>query len=139
IVPVEPFPGDPAVAEFLESLGDAARELGCADCLAPVASASTPARRAALINRLRETKTKTVVICPEDHVAIRLLDAACAGGLSCPGHIGILSVMGTHLASEAGLSCVRYDFRAIGRAALQALDDGRSHVFPPQFLSGSST
>ena len=141
IVPVEPFEGDPAVAEFNAALDTAAGELDCRNRLAPLASASTAKERSALIERLRRGNKRAVLLCPEDHVAGLLAEAARAAGLRCPEKIGVLAVMGTDLAVKAGLSCLRYDFRELGRRAVEALGSAQPqrYTLEPQFFSGSTT
>ncbi len=141
IVPIKPFEGDPAVAEFNASLDAAAGELDCRNRLAPSALASTAKERAALMERLRRGNKRTVLLCPEDHVAGLLAAAARDAGLRCPEKIGVLSVMGTDLAVKAGLSCLRYDFRELGRRAVEALGsvEPQRHTLEPQFVSGSTT
>ncbi len=141
IVPVEPFRGDPAVAEFNAALDTAASELDCHGRLAPLAAASTPKERTALIDRLRRANKRAVLLCPEDHVAGLLAEAARSTGLRLPEKIGVLSLMGTDLAVKAGLSCLRYDFRELGRRAVEALGSAQPvrHTLEPQFIGGSTT
>jgi DNA-binding LacI/PurR family transcriptional regulator len=141
IVPIEPFSGDPAVAEFGTALDAAAGELDCRARLAPVARATTARERANLIERLRKTTRRTALLCPEDNVAVLLAKAARDEGLRCPERVGVLSVMGTDLAVKEGISCLRYDFRALGRRAVEALSSAQSmrHVIEPQFSGGATT
>ena len=81
------------------------------------------------------------LLCPEDNVALLLTTAAREAGLRIPERAGILSVMGTDFAARAGLSCLRYDFRALGRKAVEALTRSEQvrELLPPQFVSGSTT
>src|SRR5688572_5541924 len=120
IIFVEPFSGDPAIAEFSLSLENAAAELGCANRLSTT-SAATPKERVSLIDRLGRSARRTALLCPEDNVAVLLVTAAREAGLRVPERAGVLSVMGTDLATKAGLSCLRYDFRELGRIAVGAL------------------
>lgn len=141
IIPVEPFPGDPAVAEFLQALEKAADESGCRARLGAVASASTNRERAALIERLRRGTKRAALVCPEDNVALYLTKAAREAGLSCPNRFGLLSAMGTDVATLAEISCLRHDFRGLGRLAVDAL--GRAepshHILEPQLVIGKTT
>jgi hypothetical protein len=141
IIPIEPFTGDPAVNEFAAALTAAAAELGCGDRLAVVARVSTAAERTALIARLRRSSRRIALLCPEDNVATLLLAAVRAAGLRCPEQTGILSTMGTDFAIKAGLSCVRYDFRELGRRAVAALGGSPAsrQSIEPEFFSGSTT
>lgn len=140
IVFVEPFARDPAVAELRVALEKAAAELDCAHRLS-TSSATTPKERAALVERLGRSARRNALLCPEDNVALQLLPAIREAGMRCPERIGIVSVMGTDFAARAGLSCLRYDFRALGRMAVDALSAAEPvrHMLPPQFVSGSTT
>jgi DNA-binding LacI/PurR family transcriptional regulator len=137
---VEPFAGDPAVVEFSAEVAKAATELECASRLSTV-SASTVKERTALIERLQRNTRRTALLCPEDNVAVLLATEAREAGLKCPERVGILSVMGTSFATNAALSCLRYDFRALGRLAIEALGSPTPvrHVLSPQFASGNTT
>lgn len=141
IIPVEPFSGDPAVAEFLAALERAADETGCRGRLGAVASARTGRDRTNLIQRLGRSPQRTALICPEDNVAILLAAAAAEAGLACPARLGLLSVMGTDFATRAGVSCLRYDFRAMGRLAVEALGSPQAvqHVLEPTLVAGATT
>jgi hypothetical protein len=141
IIPVEPFSGDPAIAEFVAALEFAAEETGCRGRLGPLALAKTDRDRTALIQRLSRTPQRTALVCPEDNVAILLAAAAREAGVSCPERIGLLSVMGTDFATKAGVSCLRYDFRTMGRLAVEALGGAQpvQHVLEPNLISGATT
>lgn len=140
IVFVEPFAGDPAVLEFSVALAKAAAELECTGRLS-TSPAGTPKERAALVERMHRSTRRNALLCPEDNVALLLTAALRETGVRCPERAGVLSVMGTDFAARAGLSCLRYDFRALGRAAVDALGSIQPvrHVFPPQFVHGGST
>ncbi len=141
IIPVEPFSGDPAIAEFIAALEFAAEETGCRSRLGAVVSGRTDRDRSALIQRLGRSGQRTALVCPEDNVAILLAAAAREAGLPCPERVGLLSVMGTDFATKAGISCLRYDFRAMGRLAIEALGSPQSmqHVLEPALISGATT
>ena len=141
IIPVVPFEGDLAVEEFGSVLDSVATELDCRACLAPAASASRSSDRAALLQRMKRSSRRCALLCPEDNVAIMLLNAARADGLSCPKDFGVLSVMGTDFAVRAGLSCLRYDFRQLGRRAVEALSAPAPvrETMEPSLVTGSST
>lgn len=141
IIPLEPFSGDPAVAEFLSALEKVADETGCRDRLSAIAPARTNEERANLMERLRNLPCRTALVVPEDNVTLFLVAAVREAGLSCPDRVGLLSVMGTDFATNAGISCLRYDFRAMGRLAIDTLVNMRpvNHVQEPQLLAGSTT
>jgi DNA-binding LacI/PurR family transcriptional regulator len=137
---VEPFNGDPAVTEFGLALEKAAAELGCANRLSTT-SAATPRERSALIDRLGRSSRRNALLCPEDHVALLLANSARQAGVKLPERAGVLSVMGTSVAVKAGFSCLQYDFRALGRMAVEALgsDEPVRRIVPPQFVNGDTT
>ncbi len=140
LVPVEPFGGDPAVEEFLAALARAASALGCAERIAPVAKAHRPADRAALVSGLPR-KQRVALIVPEDHVATRLRAELAAAGRACPESAGLLAVMGTDVAGAAGLTRLAFDFRAMGRAAVEMMADAMAgaRVFAPTLHLGTTT
>ncbi|HEU5077898.1 MAG TPA: substrate-binding domain-containing protein [Opitutaceae bacterium] len=141
IVPVEPFQGDPAVTQFLDALETSAAKLGCKTRLAPRASAATPRDRGNLIARTNSLKGRHAFLCPEDNVAVLLLNAGRAAGTKFPDKLGLLSVMGTDFATRERISCLRYDFRALGRLAVESLTSAqRFHrIIPPSFVPGDTT
>jgi DNA-binding LacI/PurR family transcriptional regulator len=140
IIFANPFAGDPAVSEFASALKTAALELGCAERLS-TSPAATPKQRESLIQRLRQSRRRDAILCPEDNVALLLTKAAAKTGLKLPDRAGVLSVMGTQVAIDAGISCLRYDFRALGRLAVEALgsENPLRSVLPPQFVGGPTT
>ena len=141
IVPVLPFGGDAAVAEFLSAFEAAAAEAGSRARLDKAARATTNDERAALIERLRREPRRTALVCPEDNVALMLASAARAAGLACPDRVGILSTMGTNFASRAGVTHLRHDFRAMGRLAVEALraDEPAQRIVEPLLSPGTTT
>ncbi|MFH1496780.1 MAG: substrate-binding domain-containing protein [Verrucomicrobiota bacterium] len=140
IVPVEPFAGDPAVEEFFAALEKAAETMACANRLAARARASTPGEAAALVKGLSR-KTRTALLVPEDHVAVRLHGMLTEAGRVCPDNVGLLAVMGTAVGEQAGLSRLAFDFRAMGRMAVSLLAEPtpRTEVFPAVLRHGIST
>jgi DNA-binding LacI/PurR family transcriptional regulator len=141
VIPTRPFVGDPAVDEFFTALQSVAVELNCQARVTEPARASTPAERSSLVQRLRRTSRRTALLCPEDNVAVLLLAALRETGIACPAQVGVLSVMGTDFATRAGLSCLRYDFRKLGRAAVEALTSTEPSrtSFEPVLWSGETT
>ncbi len=121
VLPVMPFAGDPAVEEFAATLATVAGELDCRARVEASVAAATPEERQALTRRLRGVRRRTALLCPEDHVAAMLVTALGEAGVGCPDPVGVLTVMGTERATSAGLSCLRYDFRQLGRTAVEAL------------------
>ncbi|HEX2100944.1 MAG TPA: GntR family transcriptional regulator, partial [Candidatus Synoicihabitans sp.] len=91
VVPVEPFHGDPSIADFLTTVEAASRSLGCAERLAPRANAATERSRKSLIGNLRDTRRRVALLCPEDNVARLLLLGLRDAGIDCPKQVGLLS------------------------------------------------
>ncbi len=140
IIPVEPFSGDPAVEEFFTAMENAASTLACRDRLGARVRASTPAEADALIRAL-PLGTRTALLVPEDHVAVRLHPLLKAAGRVCPDNVGLLAVMGTGVSAQAGLSRLSFDFRAMGRAAVSLLTEPkpRSVAFGATLQHGGTT
>lgn len=140
IVPVEPFAGDPSVAEFFTALETAAKTMACSDRVAPRVRASTPEEAAALVKGLSK-KSRVALLVPEDHVAVRLHALLKESGRSCPDNVGLLAVMGTAVSEQAGLSRLCFDFREMGRRAVALLGETgvRTETFPAMLRVGVST
>ena len=141
IVPIVPFHGDPAVDEFGAALQSVAAELACRDRLLPPVLAGATVELDALLPRLKRGHQRVALVCPEDNVSLQLLARVQSAGLSCPGEVGVLSVMGTDFAVRAGLTCLRYDFRRLGAAAVKALTEPAPlrAVIDPVLVAGQST
>src|SRR5690606_2457259 len=141
VMPVIPFTGDPSIDEFFSALDRIAEEAGCKDRLAPVASATTATERQNLIEKLRKGTRRTALVCPEDNVASLLSEGLRAAGISVPNQVGLLTAMGTDFAIDAKISCLRYDFREMGKLAVEAIDSQRPvfHALEPQLVAGSTT
>jgi DNA-binding LacI/PurR family transcriptional regulator len=141
IIPIEPFAGDPAVVEFFAALEQAVDETGCRERLGKSVSAGTDPQRAALIENLQRSKRRTALLCPEDNVSTFLATGLQEANLDCPDRVGLLSVMGTDVVVEARISCLRYDFRALGRLAIEALGSTEpvQQVLEPQLSPGTTT
>jgi len=141
IIPVIPFFGDPSVGEFTTALEQVAADAGCRGRIEWATPATTKEERSALIERLSQVSQRTALICPEDNVTMLLVDGAREAGIPCPDRIGLISVMGTDFASKAGITCLRYDFRAMGRLAVDALNGSEpvKHAIEPQLVVGNTT
>lgn len=141
IVPVEPFQGDPAVAEFLDTLETSAAKLGCSERLAARVNGATAKARVALFTRLRAAKQRVALLCPEDNVSVLLLKGLRDANLRSPERVGLLSVMGTDFAAHHGLSHLRFDFRTLGRLAVDALrhTSALHSAIEPQLVQGVTT
>jgi DNA-binding LacI/PurR family transcriptional regulator len=81
------------------------------------------------------------LVCPEDNVALILAAEMRQSGIASPERVGLLSVMGTDYATKAGISCLRYDYRAMGKLAVEALagNEPVKHVLEAQLSTGTTT
>ncbi|MGH7943999.1 MAG: substrate-binding domain-containing protein [Opitutaceae bacterium] len=98
----------------------AAAGLGSAIDPKHVCSAATPADRTRLIARLNAAKKRVGVFCLEDNISLVLWRTFNESGIDCPRQIGLLSGMGD-IVSELGISSIKIDYEAIGRAAGEIL------------------
>ena len=85
-----------------------------------ICSAATPASRERLVARLKESKKRVGVFCLEDNISLVLSRTLAASGVECPQRVGLLSGMGD-IVSELGISSIKIDYEAIGRAAGEIL------------------
>lgn len=141
ITPVEPFENDPAVEEFLGALADAVDELGCGGRVGPPTKAGTAEQRQLLVEQMHRAKRRTALLFPEDSIAIMVLEAARVAGVRCPEDVGFLSAQGTDFALKTNLSCLRYDYRAMGRIAVDVMSQSETvhHACAPKFRHGATT
>lgn len=141
LIPIQPFANDPAVAEFFAALNKAADETGCRDRISPPVMGSTEVERTSLVRQLTAAKRRTALICPEDNVATFIVGQLRAAGNECPARIGMFSAMGTDVATKSGLSCLRYDYRAMGKRAVEALESSvrTGHTFDAELIQGVTT
>ena len=135
IIPVLPFGGDPAVAEFLTQLEHNSDLLGCRDKLTPRLPADI-----GVISKSLRLNTRAALIVPEDHTAVRLCAELRAEGWNLPSEAGVLSVMGTSVSDNTGISRIRFDFREMGAKALALLHQGSpQRVSMPGILEPGNT
>ncbi len=141
ILPIEPFAGDPAVGEFFAALDRAVDDTGCRERLGKVVAAGTDRQRTAIIAGVQRSKRRTAILCPEDNVSTFMHAGLRQAGLTLPDQVGLLSVMGTDVATAAGITCLRYDFRELGRLAVEALQSPVPvrHTLDPQWVAGTTT
>jgi hypothetical protein len=85
-----------------------------------VCSVATPADRERLFSRLKAARRRIGIFCLEDNMSLVLKRALDQSGLECPRQVGLLSGMGD-IVAELGVSSVKIDYEAIGRAAGEIL------------------
>lgn len=135
IIPVVPFGGDPAVEEFLTQLESTVDLLGCWDKLTPRLPADT-----SVISKSLRRNSRAALIVPEDHAAIRLSAALRSEGWNLPAEAGVLSIMGTSVSINAGISRLRFDFREMGSKAVALLRQGSTQsISMPGILEPGNT
>ena len=74
----------------------------------------------AAIVKLLQTRP-TAIVCGNDRIAQALWDVAAAQGLRVPDDLSIVGMDDLPVAAGLGLTTIRIDFPALGRAALEAL------------------
>lgn len=100
---------------------DAMREVGLEAQAGRIESSQgETARHIAAAKRLLSAKP-TAVVCHNDYRALLLDEAARARGLNVPHDLSIVGMDDLPESSERGLSTLRLDFEAAGRAAVQAV------------------
>jgi DNA-binding LacI/PurR family transcriptional regulator len=139
---IDPLPDYEPGQVFLEAGRTVYRELFGRD-LPPnqIATLHTSAQRRDFLRRLAGSKTRSGLICPEDNLSLSLVQTMREAGIPAGKPHGLVSLMGTSALPPGDVTCVRYDFRAIGRAAAEMLCDSLTHVrvFPPSLDLGGST
>ncbi len=100
-----------------------------------------PDQRSRLIRRLIDDKTRVGLLCPEDNVSAALAASARDAGVKLGPRHGLVSVMGTRALAPGEITCMRYDFEAMGRVAASMLCDSRLSLrkFAPRLDAGQST
>jgi len=88
----------------------------------------------------RKAGRRTLVIATEDNAAVCALDSLIGRGFDVPGEIGILSTMGSRIATDRSISSVGFDFRRMGMEAVRMLDcDQVRHLsIPPTAFAGTT-
>jgi hypothetical protein len=142
IVLIDPLPDYEPATVFLGIAREVYRELAGMDLpKTQVVTLHETSRRKNFLRKLAGTKTRLGLICPEDNVSLALAAELRAAGAGVARRHGLVSVMGTSLLAPGDLTCVRYDFPAMGRAAAAMLCEGKMAVrsFPPRLDVGAST
>lgn len=106
-----------------------------------VATLHTAAQCRDFMRRLAGSKTRSGLICPEDNLSLSLVRMMREGGIPLGKQHGLISVMGTSALKPGEVTCVRYDFRAMGQAAAEMLCESSTEkrVLPPSLDVGAST
>ncbi len=126
-----------------------AEEMATALRIAAVGSFSKPATLnfgpgvspAELIKSLRKHHKRSLIVATEDNLAADFLDAMRSGGLDVSSNIGLLSTMGSRIASEREITSVGFDFREMGAMAAEMAVSGklRHSTICPRFLAGTTS
>lgn len=119
---VEPFPGYTPTANFLQAAEETYREIVKRSLPKDRrVQLFNPTSRKAFLERLAIGKTRYGIICPEDNLSRHLVQEMRAARIPVGKRHGLVSIMGTSAITEKQITCVRYDFRAMGRAAADML------------------
>ena len=139
---IEPFAGYPPSRIFLRAAREVFRELSGRDFpMARQIAWHHAANRQAFLRKLATSKTRCGLICPEDNTSQQICEALRTTGIPLGPRHGLVSVMGTSAIPPEHLTCVRYDFRQMGRLAGQMLSNGKPEtvLVSPRLETGSST
>lgn len=139
---LDPLPGYEPAEIFLKAAREVYREISGRDLPSdqeiPIYD---PTRRKAFIRKLATGGTRSALICPEDNLSFGLARDLRAAGVALGQRHGLVSVMGTSAISTSDLTCVSYDFRAMGQAAAAMLCAGIPVTIPfaPTLKVGATT
>jgi len=88
----------------------------------------------------RKAKRRSLVVATEDNAAAVALDNLLSLDFDIPGEIGILSTMGSRIATDRAITSIGFDFRKIGSESVQMLVDGqlRHITIPPVRFIGTT-
>lgn len=135
-----PFANSAPVDLMLAAALKAATNLGSPIDPKNICAAATPTDRERLIARLKSAKKRVGLFCLEDNISLVLWRAFTEAKLDCPGQIGLLSGMGD-IVADHGISTIKIDYTAIGRAAAEILAANERRVVkhPSQLKLGHTT
>jgi len=91
-----------------------------------------------LLASLRKERRRMLVVGTEDNVTVAALESIRNSGFDMPGKVGLVSTMGTRIASERSITIFGFDFRRIGEeAATMAVGGQAKHIaIPPVVVPG---
>lgn len=142
IVFIDPLPDYELAAVFLQAAREVYQEVaGSALPKNQLVALYDAEARKDFLRKLGESKTRLGLICPEDNLSLSLAsDLRTAKGGLARRH-GLVSVMGTSIITPGDVTCVRYDFRGMGRSAAEMLCVGEASLkqFAPRLDVGAST
>lgn len=140
IVVAVPFANSAPVDLMLAATLKAAAYVGSPIEPHNICSAATPVDRERLINRLTTAKRRIGVFCLEDNITLVLWRSFKEAGVDCPRRIGLLAGMGD-IVAPMGISSIKIDYGAIGRAAgeILAAEEYRVVKHPSELVLGKTT
>ncbi len=94
----------------------------------------------ALVDAMRVRRQRTLLVATEDNLAVATLDALGKAGVKFPRQAGLLSTMGSRIATRRAITCTEFDFRLMGvEAARMAVSGNLKHLsIPPVFTLGDT-
>jgi DNA-binding MarR family transcriptional regulator len=101
---------------------------------------ATPADRERFVARIKSVKKRIGLFCLEDNISLILWRTLVKAGIDIPRQVGLLSGMGDIVADQ-GMSTIKIDYEAIGRAAGEILmaNEHRTVKHATQLLLGKTT
>ncbi|MEI8341614.1 MAG: substrate-binding domain-containing protein [Verrucomicrobiota bacterium] len=106
----------------------------------PVVRLDSPAAHKALLAGLQKERRRTLLVATEDNAAVAVLDALLQAGIDVPERVGLLSTMGSRIATERSITAAGFDFRRMGAEAARMAIGGNLRHFklPPVFIGGAT-
>lgn len=134
---VLPFRGYPPSEEMAHALLSAA--VGRIPKPAVFRMDSMAARRA-LVAGLRRQRRRTLLVATEDNAALATLDTLRQADIEVPGRVGLLSTMGSRIATDRSITSAGFDFRLMGEeAARMAIGGPLRHIALPATYAPGAT
>lgn len=93
-----------------------------------------------LVASMKRQRRRVLLVGTEDNAAVAALAAMREAGVDVPGRVGLLSSMGSRIASDQSITIAGFDFRKMGEhAANMAVSGALEHIrVPPVVVPGAT-
>ena len=78
-----------------------------------------------LVAAVRSQRRRILLVGTEDNATSAALQALALAGIAVPDRVGVLSAMGSRIATENGITSAGFDFRTMGEEAVRMAASGR--------------